>query len=286
MWLVRYPNRTILSFRTGSSIGNEPFRTSKVSLMGIRSIVVAMTLAAALAACSNQPPPDQLSGDPSMEDASTPGTGGNRSGHPQADGETPGGTKQEVSSKDSGQDGDGDPNDQSADDSNGSGNDGPQGPRDPATASATVTDPAGDTQSSGETPPYTDIVEAGIRGHGRTVRLISTFRGAVPSRMSDGRTIMSVETTIRRSGRTYSVYADGDDDGWTAYISSRGETRRLEDAFSVSGATTRLEVPWTMIGGPGKLRWSASSSWTRTTLTDTYYAFDSAPEDSRARYPN
>lgn len=267
-------------------MGNNLSRTSRVSLMGIRSVAVAMALVAVFVACSDEPPPGQLAGDPAVEDDSTPGTGGNKSGNPQADGGTPGGTKQEVSSKDSGQNGTGDPNDQSADDPNGSPNDDSQDSRDPATASATVTDPAADTQSSGETPPYTDIIEAGIRGRGRTVRLITTFRGAVPPKMSDSSTIMSVETTIRRSGRTYSVYADGDDDGWTAYISSRGETRRLEDAFSVSGATTRLKIPWAMIGGPGKLRWSASSSWTRTTLTDTYYAFDSVPEDSRARYPN
>jgi hypothetical protein len=154
-----------------------------------------------------------------------------------------------------------------------------------STASAGLTDRIGDTESSEDPPAYTDIVAAGIEGSGQTLRLTITVNDQVPRRMPDADTFFSVDTTIDGEGKPYSVYADGTANGWTAYVSHDGESRKLPNVFHIEGATTVIEVPWNVIGGQRRFRWSAQTSWSRSTLTRTYYSFDEASRGNGARYP-
>jgi hypothetical protein len=154
-----------------------------------------------------------------------------------------------------------------------------------STASAALTDRVGDTESSEDPPAYTDIVAAGIQGGAETVRLTITVNDQVPKRMPDADTFFSVDTSIEGKGKPYSVYADGTANGWTAYVTHGGDTRKLPGAFHIEGDTTVIEVPWSVIGGQRRFRWSAETSWSRTTLTSTYYSFDEASRPNGARYP-
>lgn len=258
-----------------------PLRVSRM-----RKQMAASTVAMAmfLGACSGTP-------------ADAPGAAGPASDQPSASAEKGKGRGGAASGK--GSSGKKDRKGDAANDAGGSGsgsdpdssneggsNGGEESSGDPATGSARVTDPSGDADPSGEAPSYTDMVKAAVQGLGRTVRLTATFRGVVPQKMDDDDTFMSVEIKIHKGGRTYAVYADGNDEGWTAYLSERADNRRLEGAFSIEGETTVFEIPWGLIGGPGPFRWTARSAWTRTTLTNTLFAFDNAPEGKKARYPD
>jgi hypothetical protein len=245
-----------------------------------KTFLIALALLASVAACSSGSPPGGPEAAPEVGQEAAPGASPGDKKEAPADHKGKGGKNgpkkkphSPAGDKGDGPGGDEDPQ--------------PGEPReqDPATGSAKVLDSTGDAEASGEAPAYTDIIEAAVRGRGRTLLLTVTLRGDVPARMPDDDTFMSVETLVDKGGREYSIYADADDDGWTAYITQRGDSRRLEEVFSFQGRTTAIEIPWGLIGGAGGFRWSANSAWTRTTLTNTYFAFDSAPDGNKARYP-
>jgi hypothetical protein len=241
-------------------------------------IVLVVVLAGSLGACSDEPEsaPSQAK-QASTGDEKDRGKGG-KSARPD----------RSPNSDDRGRSDEGDADDEGRDDDGGGGEGGDDSGspgQDPATESASVPDRTGDGEGSGEVPAYTDIVGGAIEGRGRTVRLSITFSDRVPPAMPDDDTVMSVETTIDRGGTTYRVYADGDSDGWSAYIARKGDSRALLGAFRIDGSRTIFDVAWGRVGGPGRFKWSVQSSWTRSTLTRTDFSFDRSPGQRMARFP-
>ena len=251
--------------------------------MPVRTLVIAMACAV-LTACSSPGSlgPDALA--PTGEGRGSSAAKGDRS-HDEGDKD---GRKQGGGPKGSGN---AETGGSGTDGSGGSGSGSPEagpggsGSDKGGTASAELTDRTGDTESSDDPPAYTDIVAAGIQGGPETIRLTITVSDPVPKRMPDADTVFSVDTTIDGKGKPYSVYADGTANGWTAYVSHDEKSRKLQNAFHIEGATTVIEVPWSVIGGQRRFRWSASTAWTRTTLTSTYFSFDEVPSGNGARYP-
>jgi hypothetical protein len=248
----------------------------------VRKLMLVLLLAT-LTACS--------SGGTNGPDAIAPTDDGGRS---RADERSPDEGKQserEQDGKGSKGGGEGQPDGSGPGDSEGSGSGsggtdlGDSGSSNGSTASVELTDGIGDTESSEDPPAYTDIVAAGVEGSSQTLRLTITVNDPVPRRMPDADTFFSVDTTIDGEGKPYNVYADGTANGWTAYVSHNEGSRKLQNAFRIDGSTTVIEIPWSVIGGQRRFRWSAATSWTRSTLTRTYYSFDEASRGNGARYP-
>jgi hypothetical protein len=86
-----------------------------------------------------------------------------------------------------------------------------------------------------------------------------------------------------RSGRTLYVAAEATERGWNAYL-TRGDGRQHLPAPVVTGSQVRLAVPASALGGAQQVRWRVESSWLRSTLTTTAYAFDDAPNGGRAAF--
>lgn len=160
------------------------------------------------------------------------------------------------------------------------------GTRSPATTSVARTasgpscapDAAGDQDASGSPAAYSDLTGACLRSGRAAVVFEATFAGAVPaSRCEDGETLSVGWVLPRESGNWY-VAADCEDAGWTAYL-TRGEGRReLPGAVAPKGATVRVIVPLAALGDVRSLRWQAETSWVRSGLVGTAYAFDKAPD--------
>lgn len=154
----------------------------------------------------------------------------------------------------------------------------------PARTSASLTDPAGDEETSGDTPDYADMLRADLRGRGKTLVIRTVVAGSLPSTMADDDTFMGIETRIERKGKRYSIIAEGDHNGWRAFVSRNGKNRAIRDP-AVENDQVVAVVPWRMIGGPGRLSWETYAGWTRSTITETHYAFDAVPDHGAARYP-
>lgn len=154
----------------------------------------------------------------------------------------------------------------------------------PARGSAVVTDPPADGDTSGETPDYADILRASMSGRGKMVQIRTLVVASLPDRMPDDDTFMGIETRIERKKGRYSIIVEGDHNGWRASISRNGKSRSLS-GLAIEDDSVTIAIPWSAIGGAGRLKWETHAGWTRATLTQTHYAFDSAPSYGAARYP-
>lgn len=147
-----------------------------------------------------------------------------------------------------------------------------------------VDDPDGDAEASGEAPDHAEIVLAEVTGMGSRVRFTMSLGGDVPDRLSS-EDFLDVGFGVHRGGRSYSIYAQGDDEGWRAYLATRGRSESLAQGFKIAGSSVSFELARTDLGGRRPFTWDAHSSWTHSTLTSTDFSFDSAPNEGRARFP-
>lgn len=137
----------------------------------------------------------------------------------------------------------------------------------------------GDGAGAGSAPGYADIIEACVREAGSSLRFEVELAGAAPGRAPDRDTSLSIGFDVRStSGATSYLFAEADATGWTAYL-THGEGRRsLPGAVEVRGGSVRLLLPASEVDGSEVLAWKAESSWSRSTLFSTSYAFDTAPD--------
>jgi hypothetical protein len=147
---------------------------------------------------------------------------------------------------------------------------------------SSVKDPAADADTHGETPAYVEITGASFTGGPQRVVLSQSFAGDVPEAMPDEDTYTYVGFTLEGRGKDTTVSATCDSDGWRADVDGAST---FPGKFSIHGKTLQIALPWDAVGGKGRFVWYSRSSWTRSTLLNTYYAFDTAPNDERGRYP-
>ena len=140
-----------------------------------------------------------------------------------------------------------------------------------------------DAEYSGDVPAYAEIRAASIRERGSQIVMEVVLDDAIPDRMEDDATAMTVEVRFERGGEETFVYAEAEADGWEAYArgprSSRPKPELILAASTITFTLARTSAP------RAPFAWVASMSWTRGTETDTYFAFDTAPNHGRARHP-
>jgi hypothetical protein len=142
-------------------------------------------------------------------------------------------------------------------------------------AAACSTDMPGDMDSSGSPPTYADLTRGCIHEDGAQVLLEATTVGALPARMPDQDTNLAIAFTLESpSGSTLYVTAEATEAGWSAY-SNRGGQRQTLPLPTVSGKLVRVAIPASEV--VGAVEWRVESSWLRSTLVSTAYAFDDAP---------
>ncbi len=145
-------------------------------------------------------------------------------------------------------------------------------------------DSSGDLESSGSAPSYADVTGGCLRTDGSQLRLEASTVGPVPSRMPDRDTHLSYgfELTVP-SGSTLYVHAQASPDGWAAYL-SRGHGQREIGQPTIAGDRVVLSLPVAELRGAKHVQWALESSWLRSGLVGTTYAFDSAPNIGSARF--
>ena len=164
----------------------------------------------------------------------------------------------------------------------------PQHPhsRAPQPGSETITsetsDPATDAEGYGNDPRYAEITAASITGYAKKAVFSLTFAGRLPKKTPGNETVMSVSFGLDKKNEGVSVNASSDKSGWRANVNGGSS---FPGTLSISGDTLSMSLPWKALGGKGGFSWYADSSWTRSTHADTYYSFDSAPNEQPKAYP-
>lgn len=138
-------------------------------------------------------------------------------------------------------------------------------------------DTSGDMDSAGSAPSYVDLSSGCLRTHGSQLLLTASSGGTVPAQMPDRNSQLSYGFELTSpSGSTLYVHAQASPSGWATYL-SRGHGERQIGRPSIDGGQIVLTVPLAELHGIPRLQWTLESSWLRSGLLGTDYAFDSAP---------
>lgn len=162
--------------------------------------------------------------------------------------------------------------------------DGPTGRASPraGTRRSLVVDYARDTDAYGDAPAYGDITRALLIDRGRRAELVLTLRADLPRRMGT-ETYMTVGFRFEIDGDEAYAYLNGDTSGWRPDMRSP-DGRTFTGDFAIRDRKLHIMVPWARLGNPKSLRWSATTSWVRSSSDETEYQFDSAPDHDPQRF--
>jgi hypothetical protein len=85
------------------------------------------------------------------------------------------------------------------------------------------------------------------------------------------------------SGSTLYIRARASPSGWTTYL-RRGHGEREIGRPTIAGGRVVLTLPLAELRGAPRLQWTAESSWLRSGVLGTDYAFDAAPHGGAVNF--
>ena len=161
------------------------------------------------------------------------------------------------------------------------GTSGAQGaPAGPFHVFATLSDPRHDIGLEG--PSNADLRSVILADNGASLRVTVVLDAALPRRAADGETFgIGVDLYHRGTGREsdYQLFADGEPDGWFAYLDTPRGFVKYPGTFGLGGNRLVFTVPWSSVGNPSEGRFSGFVDWTRRSngITGNKASNDYAP---------
>jgi hypothetical protein len=151
-------------------------------------------------------------------------------------------------------------------------------------AIATVADKDQRRTATGTAPSYVEIESVRVAGSAEVLTLTMRFRGPVPERMPDARSILRVSFKLTTAtGEAFMFDAQCVADGWSTSASGGPEGSPLPVLLLDAGrGIVTLQVEPGYIGGPQPFEWISTVSWSGR---DGDYAFDVVPATGTERYP-
>ena len=151
-------------------------------------------------------------------------------------------------------------------------------------AVATVADKDERRTATGTAPSYVEIDSVRVAGSAEALSLTMRFRGPVPERMPDARSILRVSFKVTTAtGDAFMFDAQCVADGWSTSASGGPEGSSLPVLLLDAGrGSVTLQVDPAYIGGPQPFEWISTVSWSGR---DGDYAFDVVPARGTERYP-
>ena len=134
---------------------------------------------------------------------------------------------------------------------------------------AAVGDRTGDAGAG--TPAYADVVAVSVEDDGTNARVTVRFAGDVPARLPENE-VSGVGVDFYRSTAQlesdYQLFADGQPEGWYAYLQTPDGFVKYPGTFGVGGNRLVFTVPWSALGGARSGAFSAFADWTRSAATN------------------
>lgn len=137
------------------------------------------------------------------------------------------------------------------------------------------------------TPAYADLVAVTVEDDGTNARVTVRMAGTVPAAMPPNETAGVGVDFYRNAVQTesdYQLFADGEPDGWFAYLQTPKGFVRYPGRFAVGGDRLVFAVPWSALGSPASGRFSAFSDWTRSATPTNRSGEDHAPDLATAPF--
>ena len=144
----------------------------------------------------------------------------------------------------------------------------------------TLTDPAGDAGL--DAPAYVDLRAVTLADNGSSLQVTVAVNGPIP-RTTDADDTVGIGVDLYRPGTAresdYQLFADGEPDGWYAYLDTPRGFVRYPGSFSNTGDRFVFTVPLSAVGSPRAGRVSAFADWSRkaTGVTGNKASNDYAP---------
>jgi len=148
----------------------------------------------------------------------------------------------------------------------------------PYRAVASTDDRRGDAGTT--TPGYGDLASVTIEDNGANARVTVRMHGTVPATVPAEET-MGIGVDFYRSAlqveSDYQLFADGQPDGWFAYLHTPKGFVRYQGTFGIGGDRLVFTVPWSALGSPASGNFSAFADWTRQATPSNRAGEDRAP---------
>jgi hypothetical protein len=151
-----------------------------------------------------------------------------------------------------------------------------------------VRDASDDSQNTGDTPAYSEILFASLEARGHGLHMTLGFASGLPETMPDKTAFMIVTfgLTGEKENRGYSFGAKGNRDGWRPYSGPDPRKGDFRGRFRVAGNRIVITVPLSELGGERALQWQASSIWFNSEGRQRNTSFDIAPNQGPATFPS
>lgn len=140
-------------------------------------------------------------------------------------------------------------------------------------------------------PSYGDLLRVEVADDGHDARVTVVLAGTLPvraaARESIGVGVDFFSSATQRSS-DYQLFADGEPDGWFAYLDTPRGFVRYPGTFAVGGTRIVFTVPWSALGGRSRGYVSAFADWTQggqaATLGGNAASNDRAPAIGSTAY--
>jgi hypothetical protein len=121
-------------------------------------------------------------------------------------------------------------------------------------------------------PAYADLRSVTLADNGTSLRVTVVMKGALPAKTAAGES-MGIGVDLYRAAvhreSDYQLFADGEPDGWFAYLDTPKGFVRYPGTFALGGATLVFTVPWASVGNPRTGRTSAFADWSQQSSAAT-----------------
>lgn len=141
--------------------------------------------------------------------------------------------------------------------------------------------------AGGTTPGYADLLGVTIEDNGANARVTMRFAAPVPTKLPADETIGTGVDFYRNALQTesdYQLFADGQPDGWYAYLHTPKGFVKYPGTFGIGGDRLVFTVPWSALGSPTKGDFSAFTDWTRSATPSNLAGEDYLPDIGHATY--
>src|SRR4051794_9866275 len=116
------------------------------------------------------------------------------------------------------------------------------------------------------TPAYGDLLSVALADNGTNIRVTVIVAGDLPDRAAADETL-GIGVDLYRPGTRresdYQLFADGEPDGWFAYLQTPRGFVRYPGSFALGGQQLVFTVPWRAVGNLTTGRVSSFVDWSR-----------------------
>jgi hypothetical protein len=151
----------------------------------------------------------------------------------------------------------------------------------PARVVGTVQDPPGDSGG----PAHSDLVTVTFAEDSSTAVVTVEMGAGVPAKLTEGEVIgigVDVYPSAEARESSHQLFADGNADGWRAYLQTPDGIVQYPGAFRLDGRRLVFTVPWSALGDPRRGLFTAFADFSRRSGAEQ--SRDDVPDSGRAAF--